>query len=126
MKAWLAVLATAFLFGCSDQAQVHRTLKSVGAAQLREQSLATVKQGFPREGVVKIDETEWPAAVRAFRPSHVWIEPDGVYLLIDSDAGGERGVYVPRVLSEKDPICTSRLIHVKLDAGVYWYERKRA
>ncbi|HTD68232.1 MAG TPA: hypothetical protein VK846_17040 [Candidatus Limnocylindria bacterium] len=55
----------------------------------------------------------------------LWAEPDGAYLLLDSDADGERGIYLPRILSEKDPLCSAMLKHVKLGEGVYWYEKKR-
>ena len=49
----------------------------------------------------------------------------GLTFLIDSDADGERGLYLPRILSDKDPLCSPTLKHMKLAEGVYWYERKR-
>jgi hypothetical protein len=119
------VFATLLLVGCSDQAQIQRTLKAVGAAKLRQESIASCGNEFPREGFVKIAEATWPPSVRAFRPMSVWTEPDGVYILLDTDAAAERGVFVPRVITEKDPVCGPKLLHVKLDSGVYWYERKR-
>ncbi len=119
------VLVVALIAGCSDETQIHRTLKVVGAAKLRQEAIASCGNEFPREGFVKIADAAWPPTVRAFRPKGVWTEPDGVYLLLDADAGGERGVFVPRVVSDKDPVCGPKLKHVKLDAGVYWYERKR-
>jgi hypothetical protein len=119
------LLATAFLSGCSDETQLHRTLKIVGAAKLRQEAMASCENQFPREGFVKMAETAWPPSVRAFRPMSVWTEPDGYYILLDTDAAAERGVFLPRIVSEKDPICSPKLTHVKLDTGVYWYERKR-
>jgi hypothetical protein len=120
---WVVVLA--LFAGCSDETQLHRTLKVVGATKLRQEALASCTNEFPREGFVKLAETSWPPTVRAFRPMSVWTEPDGYYILLDSDAAGERGVFLPRVVSDKDPICGPKLVHVKLDTGVYWYERKR-
>lgn len=122
--ATLICAALALFAGCSDETQLHRTVKAVGAGKLREQALAACNNQFPRSEPVKINEP-WPPAIRAFQPMSVWAEPDGMYLLLDSDAGGERGVFIPRILSEKDPICSTRLKHVKLDSGVYWYERTR-
>ena len=124
MRVLLAALV-ALSVGCSDETQLHRTLKAVGAAKLRNESLASCQNEFPREGFVKIADSNWPPTVRAFRPMSVWTEPDGYYILLDTDAAGERGVFLPRVVSDKDPICGPKLIHVKLDTGVYWYERKR-
>jgi hypothetical protein len=97
----------------------------VGAGKLRDESLNAVRKEFPREGVTQLAENNWPPSVRAFRPAAMWTEPDGIYLLLDSDADGERGIFLPRVLSEKDPVCNERLKHVKLESGVYWYDRKR-
>lgn len=114
----------ALLAGCSDQTQIHRTVKAVGPDKLREQAIAACGNQFPRSAAVKIQQP-WPPAVRAFQPISVWAEPDGVYLLLDSDAAGERGVFVPRVMSETDPVCGPRLKHVKLAGDVYWYERGR-
>lgn len=125
MTRLVLVLTLALLAGCSDQTQIQRTVKAIGAAKLREQSIMSCSNVFPREGHVTIAESAWPPTVRAFRPMSVWTEPDGVYLLLDTDAAGERGVFVPRLVTEKDPICGPKLTHVKLDTGVYWYERKR-
>lgn len=111
--------------GCSNKTPVQRTLEEVGPRTLREQTLAVCRAHFANAAGAKIPETEWPAVVRAFRPLSLWAEPDGAYLLLDSDADGERGVYLPRLVSEKDPICGPTLKHVKLGDGVYWYERKR-
>jgi hypothetical protein len=118
------LLSALLLTACGDASQIHRTLKAVGPDKLREQAVAACGNQFPRADAIKIVEP-WPPAVRAFRPLSVWAEPDGVYLLLDSDAAGERGVFVPRVLSETDPICGPKLKHVKLASGVYWYERAR-
>jgi hypothetical protein len=115
----------ALLLGCSAETRIRRTLKVVGAEKLRGETIASCGNQFPREGIVTLTQTSWPASARAFSPMSVWTEPDGIYLLLDSDAGGERGVFLPRVVSDKDPICGPRLKHVKLDTGVYWYERKR-
>lgn len=117
--------AVILLTSCSDDTQIHRTVKAVGPQKLREEALATCANRFPRNEVIKIAETNWLPSVRAFRPLSVWAEPDGVYLLLDSDADGERGLFVPRLLSAKDPICGPKLKHVKLAEGVYWYDRKR-
>lgn len=119
------VLFLALVAGCSDETQIHRTLKVVGAAKLRKEAIESCGNHFPREGFVTIADSNWPPSVRAFRPKSVWTEPDGVYLLLDAAADGERGIFIPRVVSEKDPVCGPKLKHVKLDTGVYWYERKR-
>ena len=123
---WLVVAAALFITACSDETQIHRTLKVVGPEKLREQAIAACRDHFPRAGATKIREEIWPPTIRAFRPLSVWAEPDGVYLLLDSDAAGERGIFVPRVFSEKDPICGPTIKHVKLAAGVYWYDRRRS
>jgi hypothetical protein len=124
----LIVLAAALILltaGCSDEKQIQRTIKAIGAEKLRHESLAVCRGQFPREGALKIPNASWPPSIVALHPVSLWMEPDGAYALLHSDADGERGVYVPRILSEKDPICTPQLTHVKLAPGVYWYERKR-
>ena len=125
MMRFGVALLVSLIAGCGGETQIRRTLKVVGAAKLRQEAVASCGNEFPREGFVKIADAAWPPTVRAFRPKSVWTEPDGVYLLLDADADGERGVFVPRVVSEKDPVCGPKLKHVKLDTGVYWYERKR-
>jgi hypothetical protein len=126
MSQWFAALALCLaLAACSDEAQIRRTLKAVGATKLRDESIVAARNEFPREGAAHITESNWPPAARAFRPAAVWTEADGVYLLLDSDAGGERGIFLPRVIGDKDPLCSPKLKHVKLDTGVYWFERKR-
>lgn len=125
IRVFAALVLVVCFTACSDETKIHRTLKAVGAAKLRDESLTAVNKDFPREGVTQLAQTNWPPAVRAFQPMAVWTEPDGMYLLLDSDAGGERGIFLPRVVSDKDPVCNERLTHVKLDSGVYWYQRKR-
>lgn len=91
----------------------------------RSETLSACREGFAMGGVQKVSQERWPATVRAFKPASLWAEPDGAYLLIHSDADGERGIYLPRIVSEKDPLCGPKLTHEKLGAGVYWYDRKR-
>src|SRR4051794_29379974 len=109
------------LAGCSDETKIHRTLRAVGAPALRAQTLEACRDGFATKGPQRIEAAQWPESVRAFKPLGLWAEPDGAYVLIDSDANGERGLYLPRILSEKDPLCSPTLKHVKLAEGVYWY-----
>lgn len=125
MSRVLIIALALVICGCSDETQLHRTVKAVGSAKLRQEALASCGNEFPREGFAKLPEAKWPPTVRAFRPMSVWTEPDGYYILLDTDAGGERGVFLPRVVSDTDPICGPKLVHVKLEPGVYWYERKR-
>jgi hypothetical protein len=121
----LIVLAL-LLTGCSDLSNIRHTLRDVGADKLRAQTLAVCRAGFAAGVSTKIETAHWPEPARAFEPLGLWAEPDGAYLLIDSDAEGERGIYLPRILSEKDPLCSATLTHVKLGEGVYWYDRKRS
>jgi len=123
----IALLAGILLVatGCSEQTEIHRTVNAVGAKKLRDEGVALAGGKFPESNAIKIPEDRWPPAVRACRPLSVWLEVDGVYLLIDSDADGERGIFLPRIYSEKDPVCTAKLKHVKLGDGVYWYDRRR-
>ena len=122
----LIVLASVVLLvGCSDHTDVRRTLDEVGAATLREETITVCHAGFSHADGEKIPDAQWPESARAFQPISLWAEPDGAYLLLDSDADGERGVYLPRFVSEKDPVCGPTLTHEKLADGVYWYERKR-
>jgi hypothetical protein len=121
----LVLLAGFFLCGCGEISKARRTVQKVGAEPLRKETLAVCREGFARGGVSAVAKDQWPESARAFQPLSVWAEPDGAYLLLDSDADGERGVYLPRILSEQDPVCTARLTHEKLGAGVYWYDRKR-
>ena len=128
---WIARGAILFvtlllLTGCDNLAGIRRTLRDVGAAKLRAQTLAVCREGFAAGSSTKIDAARLPESARAFEPLGLWAEPDGAYLLIDSDADGERGIYLPRILSEKDPLCSATLTHVKLGEGVYWYDRKRS
>ena len=126
MRRLFAILLLApCLFGCSDETEIHRTLRAVGAENLRTQTLAVCREGFASGVSSQVAAGRWPDSVRAFKPMGLWAEPDGAYLLIDSDADGERGLYLPRILSEKDPLCSPALKHVKLAAGVYWYDKKR-
>ncbi len=124
-RLMLVVLAVFFLCGCGEVSQVRRTVQKVGAEPLRKETLAVCREGFARGGVSAVAKEQWPEAARAFQPLNLFAEPDGAYLLLDSDADGERGVYLPRILSETDPLCSPKLQHVKLGAGVYWYDRKR-
>jgi hypothetical protein len=117
----LLMLAT----GCSDVVKSRRTVREVGAAKLREETLAVCREGFARGAPQSVAKSQWPPPVRAFQPLELWAEPDGAYLLLDSDADGERGIYLPRIISEKDPLCSPTLTHEKLAVGVYWYDRKR-
>ncbi len=114
------------LAGCSDLSKIRRTLRDVGTDQLRAQTMAVCREGFAAGVSTRVDAARWPESARAFAPLGLWAEPDGAYLLIDSDADGERGIYLPRILSEKDPLCSAILKHVKLGEGVYWYDRKRS
>jgi hypothetical protein len=100
-------------------------MREVGPEKLRNESLAACREGFKAGTAQKVPEERWPDSVRAFQPLGFWAEPDGAYILLDSDASGERGVYLPRILTDKDPLCGPALTHVKLAAGVYSYERKR-
>ena len=119
------LLAGFILCGCGDVSQARRTVQKVGAEQLRKETLAVCREGFARGGVSAVAKEQWPESARVFQPLDVFAEPDGAYLLLDSDADGERGVYLPRILSETDPLCSRKLTHEKLAAGVYWYDRKR-
>jgi hypothetical protein len=119
-------VASLLLAGCSDLSKIRGTLRHVGSDKLRAQTLAVCREGFAAGSSTKIDAARWPESARAFKPLGLWPEPDGAYLLIDSDADGERGIYLPRILSEKDPLCSAKLTHVKLGEGVYWYDRKRS
>lgn len=111
--------------GCGEIVKVRQTVRAVGPEKLREETLAACRDGFAAGVAQKVPEVRWPDAVRAFAPKSLWAEPDGAYLLLQTDADGERGVYIPRILSDEDPICTAKLTHEKLARGVYWYDRKR-
>ncbi len=131
VSRWILQCAGALGFalllnGCGDMAKVRRTLRDVSTEKLRAETLAVCREGFAIGVTTKIDAARWPESARAFQPLGLWAEPDGAYLLMDSDADGERGIYLPRILSEKDPLCSPTLKHVKLAEGVYWYDRKRS
>ena len=121
----LAIVIAMSMPGCGQESAIRRTVRGVGPDKLRSETLAACREGFRAGNVQKVREDHWPESVRAFNPLSLWAEPDGAYILLDSDAGGERGVYLPRILSDKDPICGPTLTHVKLAQGVYTYERKR-
>lgn len=104
---------------------MRRTLRAVGPEKIRSETMATCRDAFRQSESQKIPASDWPPSVRAFHPFGLWTEPDGAYLLLDSDADGERGLYFPRIVSEKDPVCSPALTHEKLAQGVYWYDRKR-
>jgi hypothetical protein len=120
-----AIVIAMSAVGCGPEAAMRRTVREVGPDKLRSESLAACREGFKAGTAQKVPEERWPDSVRAFQPLGLWAEPDGAYILLDSDAGGERGVYLPRILSDKDPLCGPTLTHVKLAEGVYSYERKR-
>lgn len=121
----LASLMALLFCGCGEVSTARRTVEEVGPEKLRRETLAECREGFARGGVSAVAKEQWPESARAFQPLNLFAEPDGAYLLLDSDAAGERGVYLPRILSEKDPLCSPQLTHEKLAAGVYWYDRKR-
>lgn len=126
LARFAAVLATVLLLsGCGEVSKTRRTMEKVGAEKLRQETLAVCRAGFVSGGAQAVAKDQWPESARAFQPLNLFAEPDGAYLLLDSDADGERGVYLPRILSEKDPLCSPKLTHEKLGAGVYWYDRKR-
>ncbi len=113
------------LIACGEESKSRRTVRQVGAQNLRTNTLAVCREGFAVGTPQKIPEQQWPESVRVFQPASLWAEPDGAYLLIYSDADGERGIYLPRILSDQDPVCGPTLQHVKLASGVYTYDRKR-
>lgn len=115
----------AFAAGCGGEAALRRTVQRVGAESLRTEVLEACREGFAAKTPQKISDERWPGTARAFKPMGMWAEPDGAYLLLDSDADGERGIFIPRILSETDPVCGPALTHKKLAAGVYSYDRKR-
>ncbi len=117
----VAVLLTA----CGEHSSLRRTVGKVGAQQFRAETLGVCREGFATGSSQQIPAERWPASVRAFEPMGLWAEPDGAYLLLDTDAGGESGVYLPRILSDKEPLCGPTLKHLKLAEGVYWYEKKK-
>jgi len=119
------LLCALLLTSCSEVSKARREVSRAGGEKLRQEILSACREGFASGRAQRIEETNWPESARAFHPLGLWSEPDGAYLLIESDAGGERGVYLPRVLSEKDPLCSPALKHEKLAPGVYWYDRKR-
>jgi hypothetical protein len=121
----LLPLIVLLLSGCGEISKTRRTVEKVGAEKLRQETLAVCRAGFASGGVQAVAKEQWPESARAFQPLNLFAEPDGAYLLLDSDADGERGVYLPRILSETDPLCSPKLTHEKLGAGVYWYDRKR-
>jgi hypothetical protein len=122
----MAVLFAAVIFAsCGNETEARRTLRAVGAETFRAEVLRVCRVGFASGTSQRIADDELPESARPFRPLGLWAEPDGAYLLIDSDADGERGIYLPRILSEKDPLCSPVLTHEKLAEGVYWYEKKR-
>lgn len=125
VRAIVVSVGLMLLAGCSEVGDARRTLRSVGDQTLRNEALPICRDGFAAGVPQSVSSNQWPPSVRAFRPLSVWAEPDGAYLLLESDADGERGVYLPRILSEKDPLCSPALKHEKLGAGVYWYDRKR-
>jgi hypothetical protein len=120
-----ALVITVLLTACGDHSALRRTLRKAGAPEFRSEALKACREGFATGSSQQVPKEQWPAAVRAFQPLGLWAEPDGAYLLIDSDADGERGLYLPRIVSEKDPLCSPALKHVKLAEGVYWYEKRR-
>jgi hypothetical protein len=119
-------IALIFCTGCGEIAGTRRTLRETGVARLRTEALALSRDGFKSGVSQEVPKESWTSIVQAFQPLSFWAEPDGAYLLLFSDAEGERGIYVPRILSEKDPLCSPTLRHEKLGEGVYWYEKKRS
>lgn len=124
-KFLCAIVLLSCLTGCGEQASLRATLRKVGPEQLRSEALAACREGFASGKSQQVAADNLPASVRAFDPVGLWAEPDGGYILVFSDADGERGIYLPRILSEQDPLCGPTLKHEKYAPGVYWYEKKR-
>jgi hypothetical protein len=125
VRTFLWVALAFLLMGCGEQAGWRRTLRQVGGEKLRAEALRSCRDGFASGISREVPRENWPPSVQAFEPMGLWAEPDGAYVLINSDAAGERGLYFPRILSDKDPLCGPTLKHVKWAEGVYWYEKKR-
>jgi hypothetical protein len=121
----VAMLAALFLAACSEQTSTRQKLRHAGAQKFRGEILEVCREGFASRSSQEIPAARWPDSARAFQPVGLWAEPDGAYLLLFSDADGERGIYFPRVLSDKDPLCGPTLKHEKWADGVYWYAKKR-
>lgn len=119
------LLALLVLVSCGSETRIRRTLRAAGAQNVRTEILRVCHDAFESGGPLKIPDDRLPQSARPFHPLGLWAEPDGAYLLLDSDMDGERGIYFPRILSEKDPLCSPVLTHEKLGEGVYWYEKKR-
>ena len=127
IRQWTFCLLIAFfcLTGCGEQRSIHHILREVGPANLRRETIEVCGTAFNANAAQKIPNELWPASARSFQPLGLWAEPDGAYILLDSDADGERGIFLPRIVSDKDPVCGPKLTHVKLAEGIYSYETKR-
>jgi len=126
IRQWTFCLVIAFRFtACSEQRSIHRILREVGPESLRRETIEVCRTAFNANASRKIPNELWPASARSFQPLGLWAEPDGAYILLDSDADGERGIFLPRIVSDKDPVCGPKLTHVKLAEGIYSYETKR-
>src|SRR5687768_2855053 len=91
-KYFPAILAMLVFVSCGGETKTRRTLRAVGAQNLRTEILLVCRDGFAGGVSQKIPEDQWPQSVRPFHPLGLWAEPDGAYLLLDSDADGERGI----------------------------------
>jgi hypothetical protein len=119
------LLLLVFCVGCSELGKARRQLRGVDTLKLRKELIGACREGFAAGGVQEVRKADWPVDVERFQPLSIWAEPDGAYVLMHSDVDGERGLYAPRILSDKDPVCNETLTHVKLADGMYWYDRKR-
>jgi hypothetical protein len=74
---------------------------------------------------VHLPSEAWPAAIVQLKPESVRVDPDGVYLKVDSAFVAESGYFVPVKSSKKElPGREGDPSYQPLAARLYWYRTK--
>ena len=123
LTSCLALLVLS-ITGCTPpQHKAQNTLRSVGAAALRQQAAMLYKNVFaaPVAGLMTIKRADWPPSFAAFAPLTVGAYRDGFALAIARDSERESGVYVIPASTDMQPRPTPRSRFERMEEGIYWY-----
>ena len=108
--------AAASLAGCynrspptSDETYLARV--RVESARLMQNKSASVQTRIPQRF--------WPKAIAGLRPSDVYVDRDGLFILISVDHLGYSGYLITK---DNSSLPGRSADHSRLAEGVYWYE----
>jgi len=111
-RGLVILLSVGSILGCAFPTHDRDKLAAV-----RAESYALL-QAHVTTQVSEIPEREWPSAIASLRPETVWVDKDGVEILVKPFFDGGYGYYVPREGREQQ---VSRELFKNLGQGVFWH-----